>query len=101
MLSKKSHQEKRSCYTRGSYTETRSKLILPSAKSKEDIRLGADILDGRGSSPDLSPQNVVEDVNGVLLPLEVDPVQVGQDEQQKTGVVRFLEKMKKVFFESF
>ncbi len=70
--------------------ENNEKQILPSAKSKEDIWFSADVLDGRGSSTDLPPQDVVKDVNGILLTLEVDPVKVGQDEQQETGVVGFL-----------
>jgi hypothetical protein len=65
---------------------------LPLAEGEDDLWLGADVLHGRGSSPDLSPQNVVEDVDGILLALEVDPVEVGQDQQQQAGVVRLLHK---------
>ena len=64
--------------------------MLPLAKSKDDFLLGADVLDGRGSSPDLPPEDVVEDVDRVLLAFEVDPVKVGQDQQQQPRVVRLL-----------
>jgi len=66
---------------------------LPLAEGEDDLRLGADVLHGRGSSPDLPPQNVVEDVDGILLALEVDPVEVGQDQQQQAGVVRLLKQV--------
>jgi hypothetical protein len=62
----------------------------PSAKSEKDIRLGTNVLDGRGPGSDLPPEDVVEDVYGVLLPLEVDPVKVRQDQQQQAGIVGLL-----------
>jgi hypothetical protein len=62
----------------------------PSAKSEKDIRLGTNVLDGRGPGSDLPSEDVVEDVYGVLLPFEVDPVKVRQDQEQQAGIIGLL-----------
>ncbi len=62
----------------------------PFAKSEQDIRLCTNVLDRRGPGSDLPPEDVVEDVDGVLLPLEVDPVKVRQDQEQQAGIIGLL-----------
>ena len=43
--------------------------ISPLHECEEDLRLGADVLDGGRTGADLAPQDVVEDVGHVLLTL--------------------------------
>ena len=48
--------------------------ILPFAKGEKNVRFGADVLNRWGSGSDLSSENVVEDLDSVFFPLEVDSV---------------------------
>ena len=50
------------------------KWLLPFAKGEKNVRFGADVLNRWGSGSDLSSENVVEDLDSVFFPLEVDSV---------------------------
>ena len=65
-------------------------ISLPFAEGEEYFRLGADVLDGWGPGADLPAEDVVEDLYGVLLPLEVDSVHVAEQEEQQPRVVHLL-----------
>ena len=69
-------------------------VSLPFAEGEEYFRLGADVLDGGGPGADLPAQDVVEDLYGVLLPLEVDAVHVAEQEEQQPRVVHLLAELR-------
>ena len=69
-------------------------VSIPFAEGEEYFRLGADVLDGGGPGADLSAEDVVEDLDGVLLPLEVDSVHVAEQEEQQPRVVHLLAELR-------
>ena len=42
-------------------------MYVPSDQNKQYFTLGTDILHGRGTGADLSPQNIVENLSYILL----------------------------------
>ena len=66
---------------------------LPFAESEQNLWLGADVLDRRGPGANLSPEHIVEDLDGVLFTLKVDTMEVSQEEQQHPCVVHLLAQL--------
>ena len=65
----------------------------PLAEREEYFGLGANVLDGGSPGANLSPEDVVEDLHRVLLPLKVDPVHVAEQQEQEARVVHLLAQL--------
>lgn len=58
-------------------------ILIPRHRSEQHLLLTADILHRRPPRADLSPEEVVEDLDGVLACLEVEAGDVGDEEVEE------------------
>ena len=68
-------------------------LRFTSAQGEQYLGCRADVLDCRGPRPNLSTQDVVENLSSIFLSLKVDFVQVAEQHQQEAGVVHLLRQL--------
>lgn len=65
-------------------------VLVPRHRSEKHLFLAADVFHRRPSRPDLSSEEVVEDLDGVLACLEVEAGDVSDEEVEEVCRVSFL-----------